>query len=212
MKNILYGITLIQKGICLKHILRILRIQLALLFVCCMGIGATDADSQEVKISFVAKNAAVREILRQIEDKTDFLFLYNQEEVDVNRKTSMNVRKKNVPEILSELFNATDVRYIVEGTNIVLVKLPPAARPTIAGRQTGRRITGTVVDATGEPVVGANVVEKGVPANGTVTDVDGNFSLTVADNAVLQISFMGYITQEISVLSAGGGGSLQSSC
>ncbi|MDR2042439.1 MAG: carboxypeptidase-like regulatory domain-containing protein [Tannerella sp.] len=160
----------------------------------------------------MAKNAAVREILRQIEDKTDFLFLYNQEEVDVNRKTSMNVRKKNVPEILSELFNATDVRYIVEGTNIVLVKLPPAARPTIAGRQTGRRITGTVVDATGEPVVGANVVEKGVPANGTVTDVDGNFSLTVADNAVLQISFMGYITQEISVLSAGGGGSLQSSC
>jgi hypothetical protein len=176
-----------------------------------MGIYATDADLQEMKISLVAKNAAVREILRQIEDKTDFLFLYNQEEVDVNRKTSMNVRKKNVPEILSELFNATDVRYIVEGTNIVLVKLPPAATQLAADQQDGRRVSGTVVDESGEPVIGANVIEKGVPANGTVTDVDGNFSLTVSDNAVLQISFIGYTTREISALPAGGGGEVPKS-
>jgi TonB-linked SusC/RagA family outer membrane protein len=70
--------------------------------------------------------------------------------------------------------------------------------------QSKTRITGTVVDLTGEPVIGANIMEKGVTANGTVTDADGKFSLSVSDNAVLQISYIGYITQEISVSSAGG--------
>jgi TonB-dependent SusC/RagA subfamily outer membrane receptor len=111
----------------------------------------------------------------------------------------MNVKKKSVPEILSELFDGTDVRYIVEGVNIVLVKLPPAATQPAAVQQNGRKVSGTVVDAVGEPVVGANVLEKGSTTNGTVTDVEGNFSLTVAESAVLQVSFIGYITQEIPV-------------
>jgi hypothetical protein len=66
-------------------------------------------------------------------------------------------------------------------------------------------VTGRVIDAGDEPVVGANVVEKGT-TNGTVTDVDGNFSLSVRENATLQVSYVGYITQEISVLTAWGGG------
>jgi TonB-linked SusC/RagA family outer membrane protein len=65
--------------------------------------------------------------------------------------------------------------------------------------QNRTRITGTVVDRTGEPVIGANIVEKGAAANGTVSDTDGKFSLNVADNAVLQVSYIGYVTQEISV-------------
>jgi TonB-linked SusC/RagA family outer membrane protein len=71
-------------------------------------------------------------------------------------------------------------------------------------QQSKTRITGTVVDADGEPVIGANIVEKGT-TNGIVTDVGGNFSLTVAKNAVLQVSYIGYITQEISVSSVGEG-------
>jgi TonB-linked SusC/RagA family outer membrane protein len=73
-----------------------------------------------------------------------------------------------------------------------------------SAQQTKKQITGTIVDETGTAVIGANVVEKGT-ANGIITDADGNFSLNVADNAVLQVSFIGYITQEVSVLSAGGG-------
>ncbi|MDR1675473.1 MAG: carboxypeptidase-like regulatory domain-containing protein, partial [Tannerella sp.] len=65
--------------------------------------------------------------------------------------------------------------------------------------QTKIRITGTVVDQTGEPVIGANIVEKDVAINGTVTDVDGKFSLSVSANAVLQVSFVGYITQDVAV-------------
>jgi hypothetical protein len=67
-----------------------------------------------------------------------------------------------------------------------------------------QRISGTVIDVNDEPVIGVNVVEKGT-TNGTVTDVDGNFSLSVREDATLQVSYIGYITQEISVLAARGG-------
>ncbi|MDR2765079.1 MAG: TonB-dependent receptor, partial [Tannerella sp.] len=70
---------------------------------------------------------------------------------------------------------------------------------TVEPQQSKTRITGTVVDRTGEPVIGANLVEKGAVTNGTITDAEGHFSLNVAENAVLQVSYIGYITQEISV-------------
>ncbi|MDR1866178.1 MAG: TonB-dependent receptor [Bacteroidales bacterium] len=60
-----------------------------------------------------------------------------------------------------------------------------------------KQISGTVVDENGEAVIGANVIEKGVSSNGTITDVNGNFSLNVSDGATLQVSYIGYITQEI---------------
>ncbi|MDR1454469.1 MAG: TonB-dependent receptor [Tannerella sp.] len=66
-------------------------------------------------------------------------------------------------------------------------------------RQAKTRITGTIVDRAGEPVIGANIVEKGVPAHGTVTDTDGKFSLEVASGATLTVSYIGYVTQEVAV-------------
>ena len=62
-----------------------------------------------------------------------------------------------------------------------------------------QRVSGTVTDATGEPVIGANIIEKGVAANGTITDVDGNFALHVKPNATLTVSFIGFSTQEVAV-------------
>lgn len=62
-----------------------------------------------------------------------------------------------------------------------------------------RLVTGVVLDSQGEPVVGANVFEKGEKTNGTITDIDGKFSLNVSDNATLVISFVGFKNQEIAV-------------
>lgn len=64
-------------------------------------------------------------------------------------------------------------------------------------RQSSVRITGTVVDVQGEPIIGASVVEKGTSNNGVITDVDGNFVLNVSPGSTLQISYVGYGTQEI---------------
>lgn len=78
-----------------------------------------------------------------------------------------------------------------EGNNIMLMR-----KNTSVTQQSNRRITGVVKDAIGEPIIGANIVEKGT-TNGIITDINGNFSLMVSENAILQISYIGYQTQEI---------------
>lgn len=70
--------------------------------------------------------------------------------------------------------------------------------PISAVAQQTKKITGVITDATGEPVIGANVVEKGT-TNGTITDFDGNYTLEVSSNAVLVVSYIGYLSQEIPV-------------
>ncbi|MDR1781362.1 MAG: carboxypeptidase-like regulatory domain-containing protein [Tannerella sp.] len=71
-------------------------------------------------------------------------------------------------------------------------------------QQSGKRITGLVTDIKGEPIIGANILEKGT-ANGTVTDIDGKFELTVSGTATVQISYIGYISQEVNLSTIGGG-------
>ena len=78
----------------------------------------------------------------------------------------------------------------MEGNNIMLMR-----KNTSVTQQSNRRITGVVKDAIGEPIIGANIVEKGT-TNGIITDINGNFSLMVSENAILQISYIGYQTKK----------------
>ncbi|MDR1557208.1 MAG: TonB-dependent receptor, partial [Tannerellaceae bacterium] len=99
-----------------------------------------------------------------------------------------------VAEVLTKVFEHSDIIYAMEGRNILLMKrseLPDK-------KQTTRRITGQVTDTNGEAIIGANVMEKGT-SNGTITDIDGRFSLEISENAVLQISYIGYSSEEIAV-------------
>ena len=72
----------------------------------------------------------------------------------------------------------------------------PDPQPSFNTQPQKRQVTGTVMDAKGEAVIGANIIEKGT-TNGTVTDVNGGFSLSVENNGILQVSYIGYLTQEI---------------
>jgi hypothetical protein len=89
--------------------------------------------------------------------------------------------------------------FLVAGT-VMMNARGGYSQETLEPQQDRVSITGTVVDETGEPVIGANVMEKGT-SNGTVTDMDGNFSLSVAGNATLQVSYVGFITQDVDVSS-----------
>ncbi|MDR3194376.1 MAG: TonB-dependent receptor [Tannerella sp.] len=173
-----------------------MKIHLLLLFMCCTGLYATNAYSQDTKVTIVKHSVTLKEILYEIEEKTDYLFLYNQEEVDLTRKVSLKAKNKWLSDVLSDLFGNTDVRYVVEGNNIVLMK--QTALQSAVTQQDTRLVTGTVTDENGETVIGVNVLEKGT-ANGTITGVDGQFSLNVSPGATLVISFIGYNTQEIKV-------------
>ncbi|MDR1601468.1 MAG: carboxypeptidase-like regulatory domain-containing protein, partial [Tannerella sp.] len=183
--------------------MKAVKLSFILLASCISSVYAADANPRTVRVNIHVNNMPARTIIDQIENQTDYLFVYNHENVDVSRAVSLQVSNAPVAEVLSQVFGQTDVIYAMEGNNILLMKrIEPLEK-----QQNGRRITGTVVDITDEPVIGANVIEKGT-TNGTVTDIDGNFSLIVPDNATLQVSFIGYITQEVSTLSTGGGKSL----
>jgi len=170
-----------------------MRLQFIFFFIFCMGVYAENVYSQDMKVNLVKANSSLKEVIREIEEQTEYLFLYNQDEIDLNRQTSVNADNAKVSDLLATLFRDTAIEYKVVGNNIVLMK-----KDRTIALQAGRQVTGTVTDEYGEPVIGANIMEKGT-TNGVVTDVNGQFAILVQSAAVLQISYIGYISQEITV-------------
>lgn len=175
-----------------KQIFRIMRITTFLLAVCVFCSYAGNTNSQNARVSLHMNQAQIDEVLNEIESQTDYLFIYNNR-VNVNRKVSVKAESKPVYEVLDELFGDSDVSFAMEGTHIVLSK---ENEPTV--QQQSLTISGTVTDSNGDPVVGANVLEKGT-SNGAITDLDGRFTLSVEPNAVLKISYIGYLSKEVPV-------------
>ena len=137
-------------------------------------------------------NVRLENILNDIESQTNLLFIYNKN-VNVNRKVSIEANNISLEEVLKNLFD-NNVIYKIEGSYIVL---SPSAITEV--KQQAKIITGNIVDQNGDPVIGANVVEKGT-TNGTISDVNGQFTLNVQQkNPILVVSYIGFTTKEIPV-------------
>jgi TonB-linked SusC/RagA family outer membrane protein len=185
----------------LKKIPIAMRITLLLLFVLTFQLQAEQIYSQDAKISLDMKNATIEKVLQTIEEKSDYYFLYNSRLIDVDRKVSVRVRNAPISAVLEKLFNSENVNYEVKGSQIILSPKEMYSQITAvvnALQQQKKTITGTIVDEAGEPIIGANIVEVGT-TNGTVTDVDGKFSLNVDNNATIHISYIGYLDQEFAI-------------
>ena len=178
-----------------KHLFRIMRITYMLLFAVILCLQAENAMSQ--KITLQGENLSVKDYLNTIEKQSDYLFIYDAG-VNVNRKVSLNLTNRSIKEVLNNLVSQLDLSYALEGSYIILSSASKKETAGILAAQQKKSVTGMVTDKNGEPIIGANVVEKGT-TNGIITDVDGKFSLNIAPGAVLQISYIGYNTQEIKV-------------
>ena len=193
--NILYDL--------LNKIPLAMRITLLLLCLFAFQLHSELTYSQQTKISLNMKNSSIEKILQTIEEKSEFYFLYNSKLIDVDRKTDIRVKEESIASILNRLFNKEDVEYEVQGTQIILhpKEMNRFATQLIADaqQQQKKQITGKITDEKSEPIIGANIVEKGT-TNGTVTDIGGNFSLKVEEGAVLYISYIGYLDQEINTV------------
>lgn len=162
--------------------------------------------SQNKKISLDLSNASVETVIHKIEALSEFKFLLNRKDVDLNRKVSIKVEKQEIENILSKLFSNTDVAYEILNKQIVLRKgianLPTYPKLDMhqpSKESTQFQITGTIKDQNGTPLPGANVVEKGT-TNGVTADFDGNYTIQLNNaNATLIISFIGYATKEINI-------------
>ncbi len=176
-----------------------MRITLLLLLVLTFQLQAEHIYSQDTKISLNLKNSTIEKVLQTIEEKSDYYFLYNNRLIDVDRKVSVRVKNAAIGAVLDRLFKSGNVDYEVKGSQIILSPKEMYSQITAIAesmQQQKKAITGTVVDAAGVPIIGANIIEAGT-TNGTVTDVDGKFSLSVENNAIIHISYIGYLEQNI---------------
>lgn len=155
---------------------------------------AANADAQQVSVT--VNNAKVKTVLNSIADQTGLSLAYSAQVVDLNRKVSLNFVNTEVSEVLNAMFGNTAIGYEIKDGKIYLFRA--AERTTTSINQQKRIITGTVVDPNGEAVIGANVVVKGT-TNGTITDMDGKFSLEVPEGAMLLVSYIGYGDYETKV-------------
>lgn len=189
----------IEKSSWLRKSLFIMRCILLFLLLGTMEIAASVAYSQSVKLSLNLENTSVQEVLSIIEQKSAFYFTYNVNQINTQRKVSIAVKNKTVTEILNQLFEKEGIKYQINDKHIVLYKVDDTGKLFVANQHKGITISGVVRDSNGDPIIGANVLEKSSTINGTITNVDGQFTLTVPENAKLVISYIGYNTQEVSV-------------
>lgn len=174
-----------------KQIFRIMRISTFLLMVCVFCSYAGNAHSQNAKVSIHMNNVKLDKILNEIENQTDYLFIYNNQ-VDINKITSVKVKNEAVAQVLDRILSGTGINYELEGTHIILTT---EAIKDLHAQQQAKTVTGTVTDVSGEPIIGANIRIKGT-TTGTITDIDGNFSIEAEPQSVIEVSYIGYLTQE----------------
>ena len=174
-----------------KQIFRIMRISTFLLMVCVFCSYAGNAHSQNAKVSIRMNNVKLDKILNEIENQTDYLFIYNNQ-VDINKITSVKVKNEAVAQVLDKILSGTGINYELEGTHIILTT---EAIKDLHAQQQAKTVTGTVTDVSGEPIIGANIRIKGT-TTGTITDIDGNFSIEAEPQSVIEVSYIGYLTQE----------------
>ncbi len=180
-----------------------LKMKLTLLLVVfsLFQLSANSSYSQSTKISMDMNKVTVNDVIRKIESLSEFKFLYNRGEINLNRVVSIKAKKKTIAIILSNLFENTNTNFEIFKKQIVLKKdssksVLPSTNETL---KTQSSISGTVTDESGVPLPGANIQEKGT-TNGVTTDFDGNFSITLDnEEATLIISFIGFKTKEVVV-------------
>ncbi len=174
-------------------IFRAMRISLFLILISGFQVLAGASYSQSTRLSLNLKNTTIKDVLFQIEEQSEFYFLYNSELIDVQRKVDINVQNEKVDVILNKLFGEGKVNAIIRDRHIILT---PVGEPAV---QQSHKVSGKISDSSGSPLPGVSVVIKGT-SNGTISDVDGNYSiLDVPENATLMFSFVGMKSKEIVV-------------
>ncbi len=173
-----------------------MKLTLVISLVAVLQTWAAVSYSQTTTLSINLKNATVQAVLQQVEDQSEFYFLYSRSLIDVDRTVDVQLKNAKITEVLNTLFSGTDVDYKVDGRQIVLSR---KSESSAFDMQQQKTVSGRVTDSSGSSLPGVSVVVKGT-TNGTITDTDGNYSLSnIPENSTLQFSFVGMKLQEILV-------------
>lgn len=173
--------------------------RLAFLFLLIgIGISISTVTYSQSTLSINLENKTIKEVFREIEKNSEYIFFYYDDAIDVDRKVSIHIRNKSIEDILDKLFESTDNTYMIEDRQIFisqkkvteLIPLPQPARHTVHG---------TVTDMDGFPLAGVNIIVKGTII-GTTTNNEGQFILNISQSRpILMVSYIGYKTEEITL-------------
>ncbi len=181
---------------CLKQMFRVMKLITFFLFLMFFQVSAGVFSQNNGRFSLKVEKESINNILNMIEEQTDYTFLYNSKNIDVERKTGINCESKSIEEVLNILFEGTNVKYRSFNGNYVLYTNDENFS---VQSQQPQKVSGKVTDSTGAPLPGVTVVIKGT-TQGIITDTDGSYILSkVPGDATLVFSFVGMKMQEIPV-------------
>lgn len=165
------------------------------LFIVCSVSASTDA--QNYKVSMKKTDCKIIEIFKEIEKNSDFLFCYNDDQVDVSRRTDIDVKNASLEDVLKQLFKGTNYEYKVVN-NQIMIKVAEKKMQKSAAQN--KLITGHVADENGEPLIGVTIQEVGTN-NISITDLNGNYTLynVAGASSVLKFTYIGYKPEEVKV-------------
>lgn len=190
MKNIWINEASFKKEV--KRLLLLMKITLIILFICIFQLQAVTSYGQSAELSMKMEEVSLSEIFNEIEEQSEFLFNYKDNDIS-HIKARVNITNGNIEEVLTQALKNTDLSFSIVDRHITIFKVPQSVK------KTGKVITGNVKDDRGDHLLGVSILLKGT-SRGTVTDIDGNFSIEVPDDkAVLVFTYLGYKTKELPV-------------
>ena len=157
---------------------------------CCCLTGTISAQNIALKMN----NVTVKQAMEELEKKSGYSFVFSSQDVDTRKRISVSAENEDVRTVVQQILDGQNVTYEIQGKNIVVRKITQQKAPT--GKL--KTVTGTILDPQGVPVIGANIIVKGT-TNGTISDLDGKFTLEVPEDGTLQVSYIGFNTQDIAV-------------
>lgn len=164
-------------------------IRKSILIICLLLVGSAIYAQNSSKITIKRKNISLQEALAEVRKLTHMSISYNDSQPPVNR-ISLDIEKQPLEQALKVILKGTGFTYLIKDNYIMIVPEQNIKKAK------SRNISGNVVDAKGEPLIGVTVIEKGT-TNGAVTDLDGNYKITTKTaTPVLVFSYVGYQTKE----------------
>jgi TonB-dependent starch-binding outer membrane protein SusC len=178
---------------CSKKTFRIMKLTNLLLLVTIFNVFGSETYSQYAKLNLDMKDVSIQAVLSNIEDQSEFFFLYSSKMIDVTQKVKIHAESKNITEVLDEILANTDIKYSVKDRQILLVNKEVETAEILQQN----KVIGIITDENGKPLPGVNITIEGTTF-GAISDLNGKYSIEKPnDNIVLLFSFIGYTTQRI---------------
>jgi len=183
------------------YIYRKMKLSILMLIIGICTVSATNLHSQVARYSLQLNNKPIKEVIQEIEKSSDYVFVLS-DNIGKEIETKVNLHAENdaIDQILERIFVHTNLSYKVIDRQIVVFRDPnkPLRKESMIPQQSKFELSGNVVDSYNEPLIGVSIMIKGT-TQGTVTDIDGHYNLTVEAGSTLLFSYIGYVTQEVRV-------------